>query len=136
MKMGRFASLEVLSAPTDVLIDWVHEGLPYTEIDRLGARLQLPIKGLTKILGIPERTLARRRRDGRLSPDESERVLRLDRLFSLAVAMLRDEERARSWLKSPKQALGDKPPLVYAETEIGAREVEDLMGRIRHGVLA
>ena len=133
--MGQSASLEVLSTPTDVLIDRVHEGLPYSEIDLLSTQLELPIRGLAKTLGIPERTLARRRRDGRLSSDESERVLRLERLFSLAVAMLRDDERARSWLKKPKRALGDKTPLGYAETEIGAREVENLIGRIRHGVL-
>ena len=88
--MGQSASLEVLSTPTDVLIDRVHEGLPYSEIDHLSTQLELPIRGLAKTLGIPERTLARRRRDGRLSSDESERVLRLERLFSLAVAMLRD----------------------------------------------
>ena len=133
--MGQSASLEVLSTPTDVLIDRVHEGLPYSEIDRLSTQLALPIRGLAKTLGIPERTLARRRRDGRLSSDESERVLRLERLFSLAVAMLRDDERARSWLKNPKRALGDNTPLGYAETEVGAREVENLIGRIRHGVL-
>jgi len=133
--MGQGASLEVLSTPTDVLIDRVHEGLPYSEVDHLSTLLGLPIRGLAKTLGIPERTLARRRRDGRLSSDESERVLRLERLFSLTVAMLRDEERARTWLKTPKRALGNKTPLGYAETEVGAREVENLIGRIRHGVL-
>ena len=118
-----------------MLIDRVREGLPYSEIDRLSTQLAMPIRGLAKTPGVPERTLARRRRDGRLSSDESERVLRFEHLFSLTVAMLRDDERARSWLKKPKRALGDKSPRGYAETEIGAREVENLIGRIRHGVL-
>ena len=40
----------------------------------------------------------------------------------------------RRWLTSPQVGLGGAIPLEYAETEVGAREVENLLGRIEYGV--
>jgi putative toxin-antitoxin system antitoxin component (TIGR02293 family) len=53
-----------------------------------------------------------------------------------AVELMESEESARQWLASPQFGLGGAVPLDYAETEIGAREVEDLLGRIEYGVYA
>jgi hypothetical protein len=47
-----------------------------------------------------------------LDPAESERVARIERLLALAAEMLRDVERARNWLKSPKSALAGLPSAV------------------------
>ncbi|PYJ36479.1 MAG: hypothetical protein DME81_10160 [Verrucomicrobia bacterium] len=43
-------------------------------------------------------------------------------------------DKARAWLKHPQYGLGGAVPLDYAETEIGAREVDNLLGRIDYGV--
>jgi putative toxin-antitoxin system antitoxin component (TIGR02293 family) len=56
------------------------------------------------------------------------------RLLSLAVVTLESDENARAWLASPQVGLGGAIPLEMARTEEGAREVEDLLGRIEHGV--
>ncbi len=71
-----------------------------------------------------------------LEPVESERMLRIERFLALAIEMLRDVARARGWPKSPKTALAGQRPLDYADTEVGAREVEQLIGRLRHGVFS
>jgi uncharacterized protein (DUF2384 family) len=42
--------------------------------------------------------------------------------------------KARVWLKFPQRGLGGAVPLDYAETEVGAREVDNLLGRIDYGV--
>ena len=68
--------------------------------------------------------------------DESERVLRIGALFDRAVVVFGDEDQARQWLKSSQRALGGRTPLEYADTEPGAREVEDLLGRLEYGVFA
>ena len=39
----------------------------------------------------------------------------------------------RRWLRSPALGLGGAVPLEF-KTEVGAREVENLLGRIEHGV--
>jgi putative toxin-antitoxin system antitoxin component (TIGR02293 family) len=128
--------LGVLQMPTERLVERVRAGFPFPELEALRVRLGMTLQEAAALAGIPGRTLARRRQAGRLDPGESERVLRIERLFALATQMLRDGDRARDWLKSPKAALAGQTPLDYADTEVGAREVEHLIGRLRHGVFA
>jgi putative toxin-antitoxin system antitoxin component (TIGR02293 family) len=88
-------------------------------------------------VGIPERTLARRRSRGKFTPEESERLLRLGTVFEQAVELFEgDNAAALRWLTAPRKALEGKTPLAYARTELGAREVEDLIGRLEHGVVS
>jgi len=82
------------------------------------------------------RTLARRKKEGRFHSDESERVLRIASLFDRALQVLHSQDRVQLWFKSPQKGLGGKTPLEYADTEPGAREVEDLLGRLEHGVFS
>lgn len=133
---GRGYYEQVLGDTPEQLITRIHQGFRFSELDALRERLGLSAREMSHLINVPERTLARRRQSGRLSPLESERVLRFERLFALVAEMLRGEEGVQRWLKSPKSALGGKTPLEYADTEVGAREVENLIGRIRHGVFA
>ena len=128
--------LEILHTPTEQLIERVRAGFPFAELDALRNRLGMSLQELADVAGIPGRTLIRRRQAGRLDSNESERVLRIERLLALATEMLRDGNRARDWLRSPKAALAERTPLDYASTEVGAREVEHLIGRLRHGVFS
>jgi putative toxin-antitoxin system antitoxin component (TIGR02293 family) len=60
--------------------------------------------------------------------------VRFARLLALAREVLGGEEHAREWLSNPQHGLGGAIPLEYAKTEVGAREVENLLGRIDQGV--
>lgn len=92
---------------------------------------------LATMIGIPERTLARRKTAGRLAPGESERLLRIANLFERCVELFDgDVAAAVNWLTTPNQALHQEAPLTAARTEFGAREVEDLIGRLEHGVFS
>jgi putative toxin-antitoxin system antitoxin component (TIGR02293 family) len=80
-------------------------------------------------------TLRRRKLDGRLRADESDRLVRLARIFDQAFDLFAgNAEQARGWLTSSQPALHGATPLEYAATEIGAREVESLIGRLEHGI--
>lgn len=114
----------------------VEAGLSISAFDELAQALELSAVQLREHLRIAARTFSRRKREGRLAPDESERVLRYADLFQRALDVLEDEAAARTWLKTPKRALGGAVPLAFAETEPGAREVERLLGRIEHGVFS
>jgi putative toxin-antitoxin system antitoxin component (TIGR02293 family) len=116
------------------LIEALSEGLPIHELDALKDALDIPMERLFPMLGISKATLHRRKAVGRLGPPESERVVRLAKLMGKAVEVLESEQNARQWLTSPQFGLGGAVPLEYAGTEIGAREVEDLLGRIEYGV--
>lgn len=116
------------------MIRFVKLGLIFDELLALQASLELPLDKLAQKLGISKATLHRRKLDGRLAPEESDRVIRFARLMGKAVTVFETEENARRWLSSPQAGLGGAIPLDYAGTEIGAREVEDLLGRIEYGV--
>jgi putative toxin-antitoxin system antitoxin component (TIGR02293 family) len=96
--------------------------------------IDLPFEQLAAKLCISRSTLQRRKIAGRLSPDESDKVMRLSRLLEHATNVFGDIERARAWLKFPQRGLGGAIPLDYAETEVGAREVDNLLGRIEYSV--
>ncbi len=116
------------------LIGALKQGIPADSFDKLRDRLNVSDNLLSKIVQIPKRTLTRRRRDGRLRTDESERVLRVARVYDKALEVFEDEGAVESWLKNPARGLGYKSPLEYADTELGAQEVINLLGRIEHGV--
>ncbi len=116
------------------LIQSLKMGLPVEELDDLRVNLGLPLEKLAGYLGISKATLHRRKASGRLDMAESDRVVRFARLMGSAVNVLESTENARQWLGAPQIGLGGAVPLEYAETEVGAREVEDLLGRIEYGV--
>jgi len=119
--------------PTE-LIRKIQKGLRFSELETLQNSIELPFEQLAAKLAISRSTLQRRKAAGRLSPDESDKVMRLSRLLEHATKVFGDVEKARAWLKHPQYGLGGAVPLDYAETEIGAREVDNLLGRIDYGV--
>jgi putative toxin-antitoxin system antitoxin component (TIGR02293 family) len=128
---GKLAAHQFTSSK---LIKALKAGLPVTELDDLQSNLDLPMDKLAPMLGISKATLHRRKNAGRLDAAESDRVVRFARLLGKAAAVMESLENGRHWLASPQVGLGGAIPLEYAETEIGAREVEDLLGRIEYGV--
>ncbi|MEJ2218348.1 MAG: DUF2384 domain-containing protein [Gemmatimonadota bacterium] len=113
----------------------VREGLSYESFERLRRVLDLPASRASELLQIPTRTLTRRKEAKRFEPEESDRLIRLSRLVGLALQLFEgDLEATRSWLKTPHAALADQTPLEFATTEVGSREVENLIGRLEHGI--
>jgi putative toxin-antitoxin system antitoxin component (TIGR02293 family) len=110
------------------------QGISFDELEQLRRSLDLPLERLVPMLGISKATLHRRKLSGRLDGAESDRVVRFARLLGKAIEVLESPESARAWLGSPQIGLGGEVPLEFAETELGAREVEDLLGRIEEGV--
>ncbi len=110
-------------------------GLPVTELTDLHASLDVPAERLASLLGISRATFHRRKGAGsKLNPAVSDRVVRFARLLGKAVKVFGDMEDAKQWLNSPQFGLGGAVPLDYAKTEVGAREVENLLGRSEYGV--
>ena len=117
------------------LLEKVERGFSYTAFERLQRAIDLPAQELAGFVRIPARTLLRRKKEGRLLADESDRLLRVSRLMERAMDLFEGNARhARNWLASPAKALAGHTPLDFARTEAGAREVESLIGRLEHGV--
>ncbi len=88
-------------------------------------------------LVVPKRTLARRVAGNQpLSVEETERALRLERIASLADRVFGNPEKAHRWMRKPKHLLGGRTPVDFLESESGARQVEEMLHRIEHGMFA
>ncbi len=130
-----FGLLGIDEAGTNELVRRVSAGFPYEVLESLRENTGLSMGEVARLIQINPRTLSRRKREGRLHPDESDRVVRLSRVYGRALGLFGgDLGKARHWLSTPKVALGGESPLDYANVDVGAQEVVDLIGRIEHGV--
>jgi putative toxin-antitoxin system antitoxin component (TIGR02293 family) len=111
----------------------IRQGFPQTVVAVVMRSAGLTLKGLAACLDLSPRSLQRRRGQGRLARYESDRLYRLARVVALAKHYLGGEEAATRWLKRPNRALGGSTPLELIDTELGARAVENVLGRIAYG---
>jgi putative toxin-antitoxin system antitoxin component (TIGR02293 family) len=112
----------------------VRAGLPFSAYVALRDALGVSDHALARLIATSERTLQRRRRQGRLAPDESDRVLLLSGVFALAARALDGEERAAAWLATPHALFGGETALEYMDTLAGVEEVRTALLHIEHGM--
>ena len=127
-------SIGIKSKNIDDLIRKIQRGFPVSSFEKLRRKLDVSDNLLSQVINIPKRTLTRRKQQGRLNVVESEKLLRIARLYDKALEVFEDEEAAEKWLKESARGLGGVIPLEYAKTELGAQEIEKLLIRIEHGV--
>ena len=114
----------------------LERGLPVGAFDRV-CRLVAPDDPGVRDLLVARATLARRKRERRLSSHESEKVERLARVWAMALDVWKAPEAARRFLAEPHPLLGGRVPReVAARTDLGARTVEDILGRLAYGSAA
>lgn len=119
------------------IYDRVRAGLSFSTLVRFQRNTSLAPGDLFALVQLSPRTLARRKAAGRLEPDESDRLLRASRVFGRALELFEgDSEAAREWLLEKQPLLGGLAPLELATTDVGALEVERLIGRLEHGIPA
>ena len=127
----------VLREPeTAYVVGKVREGLPFDEFHALQEMLGLTEERMGALLGMSRATLHRRKKSGHLDRTESDRLVRYARVLTKASELFENTENAARWLNRPALAFGQETPLDYADTEIGAREVEALIWRMEHGVFS
>jgi putative toxin-antitoxin system antitoxin component (TIGR02293 family) len=115
----------------------VEEGLPVLDLVAFGKDAGFTIEELARLVHIPPRTYARRvAAKARLNIPEGERAARIMRLYDRAKELFGTHANTRQWLNTELPALGWRTPLDFARTEQGAREVEDLIGRIEEGIFS
>src|SRR6266849_4169006 len=103
------SSLGLAATSTPHLIHELRRGLSFHALEFLSSESGIPVGEIAALIGIPPRTLARRKVSGGLA-------------------------EAVAWLRTPRRTLTGSTPLAYSSTELGAREVETLIGQLVHGV--
>lgn len=82
---------------------------------------------------VPKTTLHRRQR---LTSEESQRLERLARMTALAEQVWEDRDLAREFLNSGQPQLDGERPVDLARSDLGTREVEDLLMKLEYGLPA
>lgn len=116
------------------LVAAVHAGLPIRAVDEVLASGMLDASEVYELV-VPRRTLAHRREKGQpLTAEQSDRLTRVVRVAARAEEALGDRERAARWLRKANRSLQGERPIDLLESDIGARMVERVLGRIEHGI--
>lgn len=117
------------------IIEQIGKGLSFSSFERLQRNTGLSTEVLLDLLQIPRRTLTRRKSSGRFSPEESDRLVRLARVYGRTLYFFDgDAKAATGWLEDAQLAFGGASPMEMIRTDVGAQEVERLIGQLEHGV--
>ena len=126
--------LEIAAADGRMAIDATRRGLPVSAVDALVETGRLSLSEIDRIV-LPRKTLSHRRGLGALTPDQSDRLIRVARVIAAAEETFGSSEKAHRWLRRKTTALGGDAPLDLL-TSGGARQVERRLSRIDHGLAA
>jgi putative toxin-antitoxin system antitoxin component (TIGR02293 family) len=111
----------------------IREGFRHSVVEALMGNSGLTLKEISASLDLSPRSLQRRKHEGRLARYESDRLYRLARMLALADYFIGSRSKALDWMKRPNIVLGGAVPLDLIDTELGARQVENILGRIGYG---
>lgn len=130
-------ALGLKNLDTASLMKAAHLGLSWTAFGRFLNYSGFSQQDVAQYLCIAERTLARRREAGIFGNRESEQLLRLAEIYQAALDLFDgDANSTLTWLTSPVRGLGNARPIDMTRSEFGARDVCDMIGRLRDGVFA
>jgi putative toxin-antitoxin system antitoxin component (TIGR02293 family) len=118
------------------LVDLDARTLPFAAVTTLAARLGVRPEELLAVVGISERTAARRKTERFLKPDEADRVLRVARVVEEGARVFGGYARAGAWLRAQHPLLGGDAPFTLLGSDAGAKLVSDELVRIDHGDFA
>jgi putative toxin-antitoxin system antitoxin component (TIGR02293 family) len=116
-------------------IEATRRGLPISIVDELVESDRLSLAEINRIV-MPRKTLAHRRTIGALTPEQSDRLMRVIRVIAAAENTFGAFDKAHRWLRRPTTALDGDAPLALLDTSEGGRQVERLLARIDHGLAA
>ncbi len=116
----------------------IRKGLPYESIEVISKRSDLPIKHVLHLLGVPQTTYNKKKRDNDLlNGRDSEVVLVLSELLDFGLEVFNDEkEKFHRWLKKPNVSLGGATPESLFDSLTGIQEVRNSLNRLEYGNMA
>jgi putative toxin-antitoxin system antitoxin component (TIGR02293 family) len=109
------------------------KGLPTESIAYLKEK-GLTFSEVSEIVISPRTLKHRKARGEQLSVEETDRMLRVARIITLADQVFGNHEKALTWLRQVDERLNDRTPLSMLHTESGGRLLENLLWQIDEGV--
>lgn len=122
------------TVPESAWVERIRRGLPGEAVAALSRKMGVSQKELAGWLHVTPRSLQRYTFTANLSPEISDRVAQLIRVYCRCDEVFKDESKVSGWLKTPNYALGNIAPMSLFDTTPGIEMVLDELGRIEHGV--
>lgn len=119
-------------------VNIIRKGLPYETIEVISTRVDSPIKDILQLLGIPQTTYNKKKKDkDLLTGRDSEVVLVLSELLDFGLEVFNQEkEKFQRWLKKPNISLGGVTPESLFDSLTGIQEVKNILNRLEYGNMA
>lgn len=119
-------------------VDIIRKGIPYASIDVISKRINVPIKDVLHIFGLPQTTYNKKRREkSLLNGRDSEIILLLTELVDFGIEVFNnEEEKFQRWMKKQNISLGGNTPESLLDSTTGIQEVKNCLNRIEYGNLA
>jgi len=116
----------------------IRAGVPYASIEVISKRINVPVKEVLHIFGLPQTTYNKKRREkSMLNGRDSEIVLLLTELFDFGIGVFNnEEEKFQRWMKKQNISLGGNSPESLLDSITGIQEVKNCLNRIEYGNLA
>lgn len=109
------------------------EGIPMLVFRKILEYTSLTTKEISEILPVSERQLSRYDGNHILRKDISSHLIQLIELFEKGYDVF-GKDKFQIWIRASIKALGNERPIDLLDTSIGIKMVEDIIGRIEHGV--
>jgi putative toxin-antitoxin system antitoxin component (TIGR02293 family) len=127
------AILGIANGDRRAAIEATRQGVSVDRVERLISSGRLTLAEIDRVV-LPRKTLSHRRKIGALTPEQSDRLVRVVRIIAAAEETFGSQEKAARWLRRPTTALDGDAPIALLDTTEGSREVEHLLARIDHGL--
>lgn len=118
------------------LLEEVERGLPRQAYEAISDALELTPLEEDRLLQVSTRTRARWKKQSRLDPATSDRVVRLARILAMAVLVLESRVNAVAWLREPSDTLGGRSPLAAMASDPGTEKVSNMLYQMEYGIYA
>jgi len=116
----------------------IRAGIPYAMIDVISKRINVPVKEVLHIFGLPQTTYNKKQREkSLLNGRDSEIILLLTELVGFGIEVFNnEEEKFQRWMKKQNISLGGNSPESLLDSTTGIQEVKNCLNRIEYGNLA
>lgn len=108
------------------------EGISKSDFLVIVTNTGLNLTEFSSLLPVSRRTIEKAKDKDLLSPAVSDRVLQIGALYQHGSQVLGSS--FKEWLNSPLISLGSKKPIEFINNDTGISMINDLLGRIEHGV--
>lgn len=117
------------------LITLSNEGISKASFDALASHIGVSKKSFAEdILDVSVKTIERKKSTDRLDKRTSSHVIEIAKVAEHAIEVFEDQTKAAKWLNTPNRALNNMKPVELFSTYTGIGMVDDVLGRIEHGI--